>query len=99
MLAYRTTWIMKQGRIQEALELMKAEAQRYSPDYAKVRVYTPNISREVLVWELVVENEEAHEEFFADFNATPGAEAFWEKWREMPERATGTERWDVTDLW
>ena len=98
MLAYRSTWVMNRGCMQEALELFTAEAKRYSPDYAKARVYTPDISRNVLVYELVVENEAAHDKFFADFNATPGAEAFWEKWHELSERSTGTERWTVTEL-
>ena len=73
-------------------------AGKYNPDYAKARIYTPNISRNVLIYELVVENEEAHAKFFADFNAMPEAAAFWEKWSELTDRATGTERWNVTEL-
>ena len=98
MFAYRTTWIMKKGRWQEALDLAKEIAEKYNPEYAKARIYTPNISRQVLIYELVVENEEAHRKFFADFNAMPEAAAFWEKWSEVTERATGTERWNVTQL-
>ena len=84
--------------MKEALEFFSAEAKKYHPEYAKARVYTPSISPNVLVYELDVENQEAHDKFFEEFNATPGAPAFWDKWHELTERSVVTERWHVTEL-
>jgi hypothetical protein len=98
MLAYRWTWIVKHGAMEELRELLQAEAKRFSPDYAKARVYTPDLSPNVIVYELTVENEEARRRFFEQYNATPGAPAFWEKWNSGVERQIATERWTVTEL-
>jgi hypothetical protein len=93
MFAYRWTWIIKQGSMKEALELQKALS--FRPDYAKMRLYTPDISPNVLVFELNVESDEARSKFFAEFNATPEAETFWKKWRALGERMVSLERWEV----
>jgi len=98
MLAYRWTWTVKQGAMDDLRELLVAEARRFSPDYAKARVYTPDLSPNVIVYELAVESEEAVDRFFKQYNATPGAPAFWEKWRSGIERHIATERWTVTEL-
>ena len=98
MYAYRTTVIVKQGCMKKALELQEASAKQYHLKYARERVYTPSISPNVLVHELNVESEEAHDRFFKEFNATPGAPAFWEQWNALIDRYVGTERWTVTDL-
>ena len=93
MFAYRWTWLVKHRRMNEALELSKAE--QY-PAYAEVRFYTPSIGPTVFVCEVVVENDEALAKFLADFNARPEAAAFWEKWHSLAERMVSSERWKVT---
>ena len=98
MLAYRWTWMVKPGGMEEVLELLRAEAKEFNPGYAKARVYTPDISPQMLVYELTVENQEACDKFFDEFNATPGAAAFWEKWNELTKRLVVTERWNVMEL-
>jgi hypothetical protein len=98
MLAYRWTWIIKQGRMEECLELNTTTPELRSKEYAKIRFYTPSIGPNVFVVEMVVENEEAMGKWFAEFNATPGADAFWEKMHALAERMIGGERWNVTEL-
>jgi hypothetical protein len=96
MLAYRWTFVMKHGRMEEALELNKATP--FARDYAKSRIYTPDLGPAVFVFELVVESEEAMLKYFDEFNATPEAEAFWAKWNALVERQVSTERWNVTEF-
>ena len=96
MLAYRWTWIVKREGMGEFLELHKALS--FKTDYAKLRIYTPGISPYVAVGELVVESEEARDKWFAEFNATPEADAFWEKFHALTERRVSTERWNVTEI-
>jgi hypothetical protein len=98
MLAYRTTWIVKQGKMQEALDLLSAESKRAKPKGAQVRVYTPSISPNALIFEDAWESAEAHDDFWAEYNQTPEAAPFWTKWHEVTERSVGTERWNVTEL-
>ena len=98
MLAYRWTWIIKQGRMKECLELNKTIPQLFKQEYAKIRYYTPSIGPNVFVVEMVVEHEDAKDKWFTEFNATPGADAFWEKMRALGERVVGSERWNVTEL-
>ena len=98
MFAYRWTWKIKLGRMEECLELNTTTPGLRSTEYAKIRYYTPNISPELFVVEMVVEDEEAMNKWFAEFNATPGAESFWEKMNTLAERWIDGERWRVTEL-
>jgi hypothetical protein len=97
MLAYRTTWMVKQGRMQEALDLISAETQRAKSEGAVVRIYTPSIGPNVLVFEMVSETAEAHDAFWTEYNKDPKAAAFWEKWGEVTERSLGSDRWKLAE--
>jgi hypothetical protein len=101
MLAYRTTWIVKEGRMQEALEAISAEIERSRPVGTAARVYTPSISPNVLVFETVYQDEAAHRAFWDAYNAdsrdSPQGKAFWAKWREVTERSAGTDRWNIAE--
>jgi quinol monooxygenase YgiN len=102
MLAYRTTWIVKQGHMHEALEAISAELSRGNMDEIEgalvARVYTPNISPNVLVYEEVWEDGAAHDAFWGAYDRNaPEVAPFWTKWREMTERSAGTERWNVAE--
>jgi hypothetical protein len=96
MLAYRWTFLIKQGQMEEALELNKSTP--FNPDYVKSRIYTPDLSPNVFVFELDVEDQETVDRFFDEFNATPEAEPFWEKWNALVERHVSTERWNLTEF-
>ena len=99
MFAYRTTWIVKRGCMQKALELLDTEAKRQgkSADWTAVRVYTPNISPNALVFEMVWENKEAHDTFWPAYWGSPEGQAFYAQWDEVVERSTGTELWNVKE--
>ncbi|MFN2131086.1 MAG: hypothetical protein ACK2VD_11220 [Anaerolineae bacterium] len=96
MLAYRWTFVIKYGQMEEALELNKSTP--FNTDYAKCRIYTPGMSPSLFVFELDVEDEESMSRYFDEFNATPEAEPFWEKWNALVERHVSTERWNLTEF-
>jgi hypothetical protein len=79
----------------KALEFFEAQAEEGLPENATLRVYTPMLSPNVLVFEEVWESQEEHEEFWAELNAAPESAAMWDKWYELVERSTGTELWNV----
>jgi hypothetical protein len=90
---------MKQGRMKEALELVKEWAHDgLVTDYSQVRCYTPNMSPTVFVFELVVENDEARAKYYAELNARPKTTTYWEKWHSLAERSVSNERWTVTEI-
>jgi hypothetical protein len=84
------------GRGGEFLELHKALS--FKTDYARVRLYSPGIRPHVFVSELVVASEESRNRLSAEFNATPEADAFWEKFDAPAERQVSTERCTVTEI-
>ena len=103
MIAYRTTWIVKQGRMEEALELLRAESdwgfEQFAslPESTAVRVYTPDLSPNVLIYENAFDSVEDHDQFWAEYNGTPQAAAFWPKWAELMERRVSDERWHLAE--
>jgi hypothetical protein len=98
MIADRTTWIVKQRRMQEALELVTAEIERARTEDVQFRVYTPNISPDVLVFEIAGESVAALDKFWAGYDRdSPEATAFWDKWFEVSKRSVGTDRWNLSE--
>ena len=97
MFAYRTTWIVKPGCMQKALDLLKAEAERQTADWVAVRAYTPNISPNALVFEIVWEHKEANDEFWPTYWQSPEGQAFSAQWDEVVEKTTGTELWNMVE--
>jgi hypothetical protein len=84
--------------MQKALELLKMESERSTLERPRVRVYTPDLSPNLLVFEMDSETAEAHDAFWAAYNKDPGVAAFQEKWHALVERSLGDERWEVTEL-
>ena len=96
MIAVRTTWLVKRNCMQKAVELLASGPSELG-DHV-VRVYTPRFSPNQLVFEMTSESIEAHEQWWAEFNASPEAAAIWEAWDELVKRSIGTEVWEVTEF-
>jgi hypothetical protein len=99
--AYRTEWIILEGRMNEAHDMLAAETERVKQTRGEdvvVRIYTPSYSPNVLVFELARESEKANRKFWAEYNESPEGQAFWEKWSAVAKRSLGTERWFVTEF-
>lgn len=97
MFAYRTTWIVKEGRMQEALELMSAAIDEGKPADAMARIYTPSLSPNALVFEEVWEEDASHEAFWEAYRGSQEGASFFSQLYELVERSTGTERWHVIE--
>jgi hypothetical protein len=98
MLAYRWTWIMKPGGMRGGPELIKTFFGSHKWESAKINCYTPRWSPYFLVFEVVVENEEAHSKWSAEFRAMPGFDAFWDEWSTFAERRVNSECWNLTEV-
>ena len=76
MLVNRRTWVVKRGRMQEALELFKAEGKRIDSPQVR-RLYAPVIGGfDLLALESEYESLEAYEKWSAGYSASPEAAAF-----------------------
>ena len=96
MIAVRTTWVVKRNCMQKALELLTSDPPELG-NHA-VRVYTPRYSPDLLVFEMTSESIEAHEQWWAEFNARPEAAATYAKWDELIKRRIGNEVWEVAEF-
>jgi hypothetical protein len=101
MIVTRHTFNVKNGRMQEAAELVAKEiaAERERSGYSgHTRVYTSNIGQfNQLAVEWEYENLAEHENFWAQWSARPTTPAFFEKWAEVAE-GTGTgEIWNLEE--
>lgn len=95
MIAYRTTWMVKLGKMDEVIEFLSHTIEQSEPSEGEARAYTPDMSPSVFVYEEVWASVEAHDAFWEKFNARPGADAFWRAWNELVERQVSTYRWNV----
>jgi hypothetical protein len=96
MIAVRTTWLVKPNCMEKALELLASNPPELG-DHS-VRIYTPRYSPDLLVFEMTSESIEEHEQWWAEFNARPQADAIYGKWNELIERRVGNEVWNVTEF-
>jgi hypothetical protein len=97
MLVNRRTWVVKRGRMEEALELLKAEGKRIgSPPV--MRLYAPNIgASDLLALEFEYESLEAYEKWSAEYFASPEAAAFQQKLYELTEVGGANEFWALVE--
>jgi quinol monooxygenase YgiN len=102
MLAYRTTWIIREGRMQEALEAISAALDAVNMEEVEgglaARVYTPYISPNMLIYEEIWEDVASHDAYWEAMDqTTPEAAPFWTEWAEVTERNVGTDCWNVAE--
>jgi hypothetical protein len=88
--------------MQEALEALSALLDRTDLSTVEgglaARIYTPKIGPNVLVYEEVWENAEAHDAFWNAYDSTSSEVApFWAKWGELTKRSVGVDCWDVAE--
>ena len=95
MLVQRVEWQIKVGQVQEALALLREVVGVPNVPLAK-RVYSSRIGRGAMIaleweWKSMAEYEKAWE-----WNATPAAAAFYEKWNKLM-RGNMQEIWDLVE--
>ena len=100
MFAYFSKWTIKEGRVQEAVELLKGSIAMFKEQELEARVYfdPQESSRSVVVWEETWEDPEAHDKFWADdadVRTSEGAKEFWAKWADVVAGELSHEIWTV----
>jgi hypothetical protein len=98
MLAYQTTWDVKPRCMGKALEFLKKFVTEARFGASKVRVYTPKIGPNVLVFEATWESVEEHDKWWEEYSPTPEATAKPDEWYELVEKSISTEVWNVTEV-
>lgn len=102
MIAWRNTWTVKQGKMDEAITALKETIEATKAvalDLGGVaRLYTHLDGSNELVYEEVWEDEATQAKFWEAYNATPQAAAFWPKWFGLVEPdSQKTVVWQVTE--
>ena len=100
MIAYRTKWHIKEGRIEEAVELLQNSVAYFAARGAVGRLYHhPQVhSGNVVVWEENWESEEAHDAFWAEsaeIHTSGAAKEFWARWDGVVEGEPEGEIWSL----
>jgi hypothetical protein len=97
MIANRRTFIVKPGCWDEAVALAVAETKRVSFPHPE-RIYTSNIGLfDRLVYEAEFENLAEYEKYWAEWFATPEADAFLKKWNDLLEAGGTNEIWTLEE--
>ena len=101
MIAIRYTVVVKSGRMQQVVALIKAERERIRSTgigRAAARIYVPQFGpTNIVAWEDEYENLAEYEKLFAEWLASPGTAAMMEKWFELVESGGNTEVWALTE--
>jgi hypothetical protein len=97
MVMNRRTFIVKRGRMQEAIALLKEEVQR-SPNAQRTRIYVPEVAPfDVICAEGDFESLAEYERYWADYFAQPQTTAFLERWFELTETGGTNELWELAE--
>jgi hypothetical protein len=98
MLVYRETYIVKRGRMKEAIAMCVEISKGFAWPHA-ARIYHPYLSPlSILIWEAEVESVAEWEKMRAAFyaHASNPKHAGWEKkWNELLESGGNYEIWEV----
>ena len=91
MIVNRLTVSVKQGRMQELVELLK---ERRKQEGYNVRLYQSHLgTRDQIAYEIEFEDYAAYDKFFAEWYALPDTPAFLEKWNDMTQAGGTNELW------
>lgn len=97
MLVDRRILPVKTGRMEDALEVLRAERAKLDTGGA-VRIYAPSVAAfDEIVVEFEFEDWAACEAFWTDWGAAPDVDTFWEKWRDVNRAGGRREIWELAD--
>jgi quinol monooxygenase YgiN len=100
MFAWRTTWIVKPGRLEEAVAVTTKNVNEttLSKACAAVRVYSSHYGpTDTLVFEEVWSSIEAHDQWWDAYIQSAQGKAAFAAAYQVVERSTSTELWDVAE--
>ena len=91
MIVNRLTVTVKQGRMQEVVELLNEGRKQVG---FKVRLYQSDLgNRNQIAYELEFEDYAAYDKFWKEWFALPETPAFLEKWNDITEAGGTNEIW------
>ena len=94
MLAYRRTWHIKFGCMDQARELAQEAVDVWKERGLTGRAYSSYVSPvDVIVWEENWESEADHDEAWAELRDSPEARGWFPRWYEVVERGGVQEIW------
>ena len=95
MIVHRQTNIVKIGRMEEVIALVKAERERQNGTW---RIYVSDIGpRDTIAFEFEFENLQDYEKGWSEWLATPEAGAFMDKWDDLVEPGGADEIWNMVE--
>lgn len=95
MFAFRSTWLIKDGKMDDAFELISTTADKVSSGAIERRLYRAKLGPEELVYEEVWDSLDEHDAAWEAYARVLEEEGFWPKWQEVVERAVGHTMWVV----
>jgi hypothetical protein len=96
MLAYRRTWYIKVGCMQDALGMIQQAVDLFRERGLAGRAYSSNVGpADVIVWEEDWPNAQKHDQFWAEFRVSPEAQEWFQQWFKLVERGGTQEIWDL----
>jgi len=91
MIVNRLRVTVKQGRMQELVELLKEMRKQAG---LNVRLYQSHLgTRDQIAYEFEFEDYAAYDKFFTEWYALPDTPAFLEKWNDMTKAGGTNELW------
>lgn len=94
MIAYRRTWHIKVGCMDQARELLQVPVDGFKERGWTGRAYSSYVSpADVIVWEENWENEAEHDKAWAELRANPRTQNWYSRWYEVVERGGALEIW------
>jgi len=95
MLVNRRTFVVKRGRLEEAVALFMAEGERIG---ITGRIYVPETgSFDTIAMEREFESLEEYERLWSEYFASPEAAQFQEKWYDLTETGGTNEIWRLVE--
>ncbi len=100
MTVYRWAWLIKHTRFEEATKLLKEGGESFWKAGKYVyRIYSSDVGPgDTLVFEAEAEDDAHFTEIFKRLDAwsnAPFGKDWWNKFNDMVERSTSTERWNL----
>jgi hypothetical protein len=94
MLAYRRTWHIKLGRMDQARELIQEPVDSFKERGFIGRAYASHIGpADVIIWEEDWESEADHDAAWEEIRDAPGTQDWFSRWYEVAERGGTQEIW------
>jgi hypothetical protein len=96
MLAYRRTWYIKQGCMQDAVKMIQQGVDIARERGKTGRAYWSNVGpADVVVWEEDWPSAQEHDQWWVGFSRCAECQEWVQQWLKLVERGGAHEIWDL----